>query len=140
MKNKLLLSILIIFTIFLISITCFASNTNLENELKDSINKSEHTIENAGETVKNIASDVGNGIQNAASDIGRGIENVFHASSNDMADSSGYAAARTSTDASSSGVSGISRTTWIWLIMGTVGIAIIALTWYYVTQNNELRK
>lgn len=142
MKNKLLLSILIILAILLTSIACFANNTNLGEELKDSGNKSEHTIQNAGEGIKNIASDIGNGIQNAASDIGRGVENVFHTGNTDGSHTAtnGYTATRTSTAGATTGMGGMSRTTWVWLIMGIVGIVIIALTWYYVTQNNDSRK
>ena len=145
MKNKLLLSILIILAIFLTSIICFANNnTNLGEEFKDSVNKSEHTIQNAGEGIKNIASDIGNGIQNAASDIGKGVENVFHAgttgNSPTTTSTDGYTAARTSSDVTATGIGGMSRTAWIWLIMGIVGIVIIALAWYYVTQDSHSRK
>lgn len=145
MKNKLLLSILIILVVLLASIVCFANNdTNLGEELKNSTNKSEHTIQNAGEGIKNIASDIGNGIQNAANDIGKGVENVFHAgttgNSPTTTSTDGYTAARTSTDSTATGMGGISRAVWIWLIMGIVGIIIIALTWYYVTQDSHSRK
>lgn len=146
MNKKILLCILTVLAIILSSIICFANdgNDNLGEELKDSGNKSEHTIQNAGEGIRNIASDIGNGIQNAASDVGRGVEDVFTTDNNsynsmDTAND-GYTATRTSTDGTNAGVGGMTRTAWIWLIMGIVAIVIIALTWYYVTQNNDTRK
>ena len=150
MNKKLLLTILTILSILFYSVVCFATNenTNLGNELQDSANKSENTIQNAGEGIKNMASDIGNGVQNVTSDIGRGIQNVFTTDNNtdtDMADmgatnTDGYTATRTTTDGANTGIAGINQTTWIWLIMGIVAIAIIALTWYYVTQNNDTRR
>ena len=34
-------------------------------------------------------------------------------------------------------VTGMSNTAWIWLILGITGIGIVALTWYYVAQDNN---
>ena len=47
------------------------------------------------------------------------------------AEDSGYSATRTST----TGNAGMTNSAWVWLIIGIVGIMIVALVWYYVAQD-----
>lgn len=156
MNKKVLISISLFIVLLLTTVSCFA-NINLESEIQSSANRSEETLQNAGDGIKNIATDIGAGIKDTAQGIGNGIEDVIDGSDNDhgtgtvtessneavgstemtIGESSDYAATRTSTDMLTGTT--MTNTAWVWLILGIVGIAIVALTWYYVSQNNDNR-
>ncbi len=139
MKNKILTTILLFIVLLLCSASCFANNdTNLGNEVQDSAQKSQTTLQSAGEGIKNIASDIGNGVQDAAQDVGRGVEDMFDGNDNMRASTGNYTATRTSTDGMTGGA--MTNTAWVWLILGIVGVVIVALTWYYVSQSNDSSK
>lgn len=149
MNKKIFTSILIVCTI-LLSTFCFANNTaTLGNEVSQSVNKSEDTIQNFGEGVRNVASDIGNGIENAAGNVGQGVEDMFdgnqdnNSQGNNSQDGNndGYVATRTTTDGGAGMTGGLmSNNAWVWLILAIVAVAIIGLTWYYTTQNNDNRR
>ena len=149
MKKKILSIFLIATVLLLFSTFCMATNENMGEQIQDSVNKTETTIQNAGENVRNVASDIGNGVQNAAQDFGRGVENMFDGNNDSQnttddnnnnnnavaQDNNGYNAERTSID----GLTGTTTTNtmWIWLILGIVVAIIIGLTWYFVNQGND---
>jgi hypothetical protein len=150
MKNKIFTAILLI-SLLLLSSICFASDTQLAalgNELHDSADKTKDSMQNVGKGLENLTNgvggamhNVGQGIQNTASTIGNGVQNAFTGMDNrnglgtlTATDNGGYTATRLSTDA---GANLMSNTAFIWLIMGIVGVIIVALTWYYVSQNND---
>ena len=49
-----------------------------------------------------------------------------------------YTATRTAADEGT--LLGMNATAWTWLIIGMVGIAIIALVWYYSMQHDTIDK
>ena len=145
MSKKFLTAILLFTAILLISVSCFATNTDLGTEMQDSADKTGETMQNAGEGIRNVAGDIGNGVQGMAEGIGNGIRDTAEGIGNgfqDMFDGDDantttggtYNATRTSADVT--GTTGITNTAWIWLILGITGIVIVALTWYYVSQDN----
>ena len=102
--------------------------------MSESTGKAENTMQDFGQGVMNFANDVGSGIKNTAEDIGNSMQNMFDGDNPNTTTGNDYNAARTSADAS--GTNGMANTAWIWLILGVTGIIIIALTWYYVSQDN----
>ena len=109
-----------------------------------------------GQGAVNIAEDIGHGAENVAHDIGNGVgnmvENARHAMENgtghllgmDDANRGTYGTFTSSEDASYTTYGGTSsnpltrfNSAWIWLIVGITGVIIVALTWYYVTQNAD---
>ena len=143
MNKKFLISLLA-FAFLLCSSVCFA--TNAGTEAKDSLQKSETTLENMGNGIKNIAQDVGNGIQGAAGSVGNSVKNMTDGNHNNTTNNArtttttgtgtdGYTATRTNANAG-----GMTNTAWIWLILGIVGIVIVAMTWYYVSQDNSNKR
>lgn len=140
MNKKLLISLLTLAFIFCSSV-CFA--TNVGTEMQNSVQKSGTTLENMGNGIKNIAEDVGNGVQGAASSIGNSMEDFFDMNNNNNDNvgdtakiaSDGYTATRTNTN-----VGSMTNTAWIWLILGIVGVVIVAMTWYYVSQDNSHKR
>ena len=141
--NKKFFAILLFFTfIVFICSTCYAS-TDFGGEMQDSANKTMNSMQNAGNGlmsfandvgngVKNMSEDIGNGIRDTADNIGRGVEDFFDGDNPNTTVNSTYNAIRTSTDATSSNMA---NTAWVWLILGITGIIIVALTWYYVSQD-----
>ena len=159
MNKKILTAILLFVVLLFASVSCYA-NTNLGTEMQDSANKSQTTLQNAGNGIQNIASDVGNGVQGAAQSIGNGIQDMFNGNDGTVTDSENeavgigtdnnnnentgmgatgttgdYGATRTATDRITGTT--MTNTAWVWLILGVVGVAIVALTWYYVSQHND---
>ena len=53
----------------------------------------------------------------------------------DMGETGDYTATRTATDRITGTT--MTNTAWVWLILGIVGVVIVALTWYYVSQYND---
>lgn len=140
MNKKLLTTLLLFIVLLFCSVSCFANtDNNLGSEMQDSANKSQTTIQNAGEGIRNIASDIGNGVERAAQDVGNGVADMFDgndgAGMGTDARTDGYTATRTSTDRLTGTT--MTNTAWVWLILGIVGVVIVALTWYYVSQNND---
>ncbi len=145
MNKKFLTSFLVFIVVLLISATCFATNTDLGTEMQDSANKAGESMQNAGNGMMNMANDIGNGIQDMAEGIGNGIrdtaqgigagvEDMFDGDDMNTTTGTNYNATRTSADVT--GTTGMANTAWIWLILGITGIVIVALTWYYVSQDN----
>mgnify|MGYP005794948569 CR=1 FL=1 len=153
--NKKMLASLLVFALLLFSSVCFA--TNAGEEVQNSADKSKTTMENMGQGIENMAQDVGNGIQGAASsvgnavqgaasDIGNGVQDMFDGNDNTQnsttgvesmgTDSTGYSATRTSASLSD----GMANTAWIWLILGIVGVVIVSLDWYYVSQDTTRKR
>ena len=144
MSKKIFTTILLLVTFLLISATCFANDTDLGTELQDSANKTGESMQNAGNGMMNVANGIGNGMQdmaegfgngirNTAEGIGAGVEDMFDGDDMNTTTGSNYNATRTSAD--TTGGTGMSNTAWIWLILGITGIVIVALTWYYVSQD-----
>lgn len=141
MNKKILTAVLLFATILMLSVSSFATNTDLGTEMQDSANKTGESMQNVGEGVRNVAGDLGNGVQNMAEGIGNGIQgavngigNMFDGDDANTTTGGTYTATRTSADVA--GTTGMTNTAWIWLILGIVGIVIVALTWYYVSQDN----
>ena len=145
MKRKIFITILVFALSILCSTISFA--TDFGTEIQDSANKTGESMQsvgngvmnftnNVGNGIKNVAEGIGNGIRNTAEDIGRGVESMFDGDNPNTTSNSSYNAVRTSTETDFSNAgSGMANTAWIWLILGITGIIIVALTWYYVSQD-----
>lgn len=129
---------LIIFSFFSISfannLTNDAKNTagNIGNALANTSNDAKGAIKKAEDTVENGAKNIKNAISNTAGTVTNGTENTVADMSGRLTNNDTYTATRTS--ATNSGFLGMSSTSWTWLILAIVGIAIIALVWYYGSQ------
>ena len=139
MNKKFLVGLLALAFICCSSV-CFATNAGAE--VQNSAQKSGTTLENMGNGVKNVVQDIGNGIQGAADNVGNGIKNVLDGNHNNTnagvatrTGTDGYNATRTNANAG-----GMTNTAWVWLILGIVGVVIVALTWYYVSQDNSRKR
>ena len=117
---------------------------NAENTINNSINKTENTLSNAGNEIK----DAGNSVMNAAENVVNGATGAINKitedrntnttpnnnNNNNNMGNRNYTAQRTATEGT---LLGMNATTWTWIIMGLVAIAIIALVWYYSMQTTD---
>ena len=129
---------LILFSFFSISfannLTNDVKNTagNVGNALANRSNDAKGAIKKAEDTVENGAKDVKTAISNTAETVTNGTESTVADTSGTLTNNDTYTATRTS--ATNSGFLGMSSTSWTWLILAIVGIAIVALVWYYGAQ------
>lgn len=149
MTKKTLLSIFVLLTLLVLSSCVFAAN-NVGDELRDSWNRTEQTLNNVGGAVSNTVSDITNNNNNnnnntnsnnsgndAGTDNNRstngtaGVTTMMNTDGND-----GYTATRTATTNTGNGISNLAMT---WIILAITAAIIVALIWYYGTQNNETR-
>lgn len=129
MAKKIFISLAIIFLSLCCSV-CFAaennSNVNLGEEITDSLDK-------AGSSVRNVADDAMNEVDGRDRNNNNNTENRnSNTAKNGFTNS--YNAVRTSVDEVATG--NMSTTTWIWIILAVAAIVIVAMVWYYATQNN----
>ena len=148
MNKKILLSV-ILFTAFVFSINyVFAANNiaqdaanmtqDATNAVTDSINKTGNTMQNAGNAVMDAANNVIDGTAGAINTMTEDRNtNTTPDNNNNMStgnNNGNYSTTRTSAEGT---LLGMNATTWTWIIMGLVAIAIIALVWYYSMQTTD---
>ena len=134
MVKKVLIITTILSAILFISFsTCFAveNNMSMNTMARDMKNMSagiEGGMQSVANGVGNVTRDLGNGAMNVVNGISEGIQNTAVATT-----SSNYNASRTSTAT----VLGMNANTWTWLIVGILGVAIVALVWYYGKEHSQ---
>lgn len=142
MRKKLLFSILtFISLIFSFSFVFAADNMqDASNTIRNAVGGAENAVEDAAEGATDAAKDAANTVTDATKNTVDNAENAVKDDNSNqsvvesMTNDDNYTATRTSADAT---FMGMNATTWTWLIMGIVAIAIVALVWYYSTQLTE---
>ena len=135
----------------MISSLIIGSQNIYANEAKDTVNNIRGAVGTAEDTVENAARDTagairegfntaGEATQNMIDDAKNGMDNNMNDDRNNDNDGiagygvdngDGYTAQRTSADA-------ITGTGWTWVVLALIGIAIVALVWYYVRQDQTV--
>lgn len=147
MKKKFYIVTLLIVSMLILSFSyAFAANEpQAVQDIRNVVGGAENVVEDAGrgivDGVRNVTSGGENMMENAARDIGNGVQDAGNRVTGAMTDDN-YDATRTttrSTDINNSEGTflGMNGTTWAWLIIAVVAVAIIALIWMYVRQNNN---
>lgn len=132
MKKKFLISTALLIAIFALSASYSFATSNMVN-----------TVENGA---KNIASDVGgaissgvgatkNTLENAGDMISNGAQNVTSGATGATAQTTTNTYTATKTSTANVKVAGMTATGWAWLIVGILGVAIVALVWFYGSQH-----
>lgn len=126
--NRKIFSIILILSL-LISICSFSFAAT------EALNSTKNAVMNVGNAIGNGVKDVANGATNLGKDAVNTTKSagnsIVGATSSMNKDGMDYTATRTAT---SNNVMGLSSTAWTWLILGIVGIVIVALVWYYGAQ------
>lgn len=155
-KKVLTLGLLFVLVVFS-STFVFAESAG--NEMQDSWNKTSETMGNVGNAVANTASNVGHAVANTfGMDKNNNNDNNNNSTNNNNTNSNNnstngtmgvttnfntntngtgnYDTARTATTANNN-VGGLSNMAWTWIIMGITAAVIVALIWFYATQQNN---
>ncbi len=145
MKKKTLIAIITLFAVILFGVASFASNNNMGS---DAVNGVRNFVGGAENVVEDAAKGIAGGIREGISDVENGAEDASRTGGNNMqgamtSDNNGtngtdrnYNATRTATTGTTDNTFlGMNETVWAWLIMAVVGVAIVALVWYYGKQN-----
>ena len=147
MKKRIFVSMAILISIIFSFSLCFAANplTDASDSVKNAVNKTEDTVENAANDVGGAMKKSTNKAENTMNNVGNsaiGMENNTEKNMNNKASSSRndtYTATRTSAEGNETFM-GLNATSWTWLILGIAAIAIIAVVWYYsnqITSNHD---
>ena len=141
MTKKIILTFII--TIFALFVTTYSFATdeikedtmNAANGIRNTVGDIENTVENTVKDAGNAVREGTNDLENAGNDVTSGMNNNLSTSTstNNQESNNGYSASRTSTGSET----GINSTMLTWLILAIVAVAIIALIWFYATQNNH---
>ncbi len=124
MKRKfLLISTLLIVLLSITASTVFANNAlnTIGNVAEDVTSAAGNVLTTGVDAVGNTVDDVATGITNMGNNNRSGNGNT------------GYTATRTNTNAT---WLGMDATMWTWLIMAILGVAIVAMIWFYAKQDN----
>lgn len=134
MLKKSLLILFIIFSIICISSICFATD-NTANNVKNAVTSGTNTIIDGA---TNLAEDVRNGVGHVEDGVEGALKMDNNAKRTTTTDVAGdYTATRTATTTATGATAGTNNTTmWIWIILAVAAIVIVALVWYYGSQNN----
>ena len=132
MKNKILTATLVLVAILFFSV----SLSFAENPVQGLVNGTENVVKNAGGAIANGTQHVVNGVEHGTGATANATHNTATALTTGTHNNN-YAATRTSTGTNARFL-GMTANMWTWTIMGIVGVATIALIWYYVRQNNAI--
>ena len=155
MNKKLFYSvtILLILTLFAFTISYGAENmiNDAVNDTKGIVNGAINGIEDAAEVggnfigdvgrtagniTENVVSGAGNLVEDGKNTLESGIDNMANTATTPMTDfGSTYTAQRTSTTTPT--FLGMNADAWSWIIVGVLGIAIIALVWIYEKEHSS---
>ena len=140
--------IILMLAAFLTAILCntfvFAADENVIRDAGSSISNVAH---DAGSTIKNGVEDatagIKNGIENIGNNVKNGAENIGNTMENGLDRATGsinnnnnnYTATRTNTQYGA--FMGMGPIAWTWFSLALAGIIIVALVWYYGTQNKN---
>jgi len=131
MKKKFITAGIIAIILFFSTTFCYGAQTDnnqesqnmdLGNQITESMNKVERSAENLTNNIKN--NNMVNDMRNGINDIGNGVR-------------TDYDAARTSAQTTLNNGTNMTETTWIWIILGVVGVVILATVWFYAMQNSS---
>lgn len=114
---------------------CFATDdamSNFGNGVKDTAKEGVNVISsgagNIGNGIGNVANTVGGAIKTGMGNMGNAVSDMANVDNNNY---DTYTATRTSAEINN----GMSATMFTWIVISIATIAIIALVWYYGTQN-----
>lgn len=146
MKKKFYTIALLIVSILVLSFSyTFAANEpKAVQDIRNVVGGAENVVEDAGkgivDGVRNVTSGGENMMENAARDAQNSVQDAGNRVTGAMTGDN-YDATRTTTrsatNANEGTFLGMNGTVWIWLIIAVVAVAIIALIWMYVKQNNN---
>ena len=145
MKKKHLIITSIVFSILLILLSCNIFASGVTDEMKKSVDKTQNSVKNAGNIIENATNGAANTAKNMVDDAGNKIENGMETGENMMQNVAGNMTYDTTgnyntTQTSANETASMTSNVWLWMILATIAIVIVALVWYYTSQTNNSNK
>ncbi len=145
MQKKFLMSISLLSVILAFSFSYSFANTNIMNtvgsDIKDVASDAGNVISDGANVVRDVVGQAENGVENVASDVFGGANaNRSNTTMMGGTNDNDYDATRTSTRAVAADTDtflGMTANAWTWLIMAVLGVAIVALIWFYSKQHSD---
>ena len=135
MKKKFLfISALLIALLSITASTVLANNAlnTIGNVAEDVTSTAGNVLTTGVDAVGNTVRDISNGTMKAENNVAAGVTNM-NDNNRSGNRNTGYTATRTNTNAT---WLGMDATMWTWLIMAILGVAIVAMVWFYAKQDN----
>ena len=139
-KSIFTISFIVIALFFSFSIVYATENNaeNVKNNVVDTVNNTENVVKDtatgAAGAVKNGLNTIGNKTQEMTNNVKNAGNDMMNTTDNT---NTNYTATRTATEENVGTTTGGYNNVWTWIIVGIIAIVIIALIWYYVSQNNR---
>ena len=140
MKKKFFILSTLIFSFLFFTSTATLAADNTMNVIGDGarnvVNGAENLVTKGVDATKNTVNDISKGVGDTMNSEKNTTQNATRNNSNN------YSTQRTATrtTANNGMFAGMNAMTWSWIIMGILGIAIIALVWTYGMQYDKERK
>lgn len=139
MSKKIFFTLLLI-SLLMLNVCCSFAATGVGNTVKEAGNTAGNVISGATGAIVDGARGLTKGASNMMNDMSNANGDTENDATNTLATTDGmfdnadgdYTATRTATG--NNNLLGMSDTTWTWLILGAVGLAIVGLVWYYGAQ------
>lgn len=106
---------------------------NIKNSAQNASDAMKNGTQNMENSMEKGTQNAGNAIKDGAQNVGNTLENV----ANNITNPGNYNAERTSAENQNAGDTFMNSTTWAWIIIGIIAVAIIALFWYYMVQSRK---
>ena len=135
MKKKfLLISALLITFLTIAASTVMANNTlnTIGNVAEDVTSAAGNILTTGVDAVGNTVDDISKGTMKAENNVAAGVTNMGNNNRSGNG-STNYTAVRTNSNAT---WLGMDSNMWTWLIMAILGVAIVAMVWFYAKQDN----
>lgn len=135
MQKKFLISVSLIIAVLAFSFSySFATNNpvnTVEDAAKGITSTAGNVIERGVDATKNVVGGAVNGTENVVNGVAGTTHNKTNTTIMGGANNN-YSATRTSADTAT--FAGMTATGWTWFIVGILGVAIVALVWFYGRQ------
>lgn len=144
MKKKTIIAMVTALSVIFFGISYSFAANNIGQEAVDGIRNvvggAENVVENAASGVVNGVKDATHATENTAGNVMNSASRTISGAMTSDNNNGNYTATRTSATSNNYTLFGMNSTTWAWLIMAILGIAIVAVVWYYGKQNEVSSK
>lgn len=132
--KKIFFSITLVLTLLLAApISSYATNNDMDaigNGVRNIINNAEDKMEDGAKNITQKSKDTTNSMGDAAGKAGDAIKNT----AKDMKNGVEYTAKRTASETENAANNMMNPTTWAWIVIGVLVVAIVAIFWYFIAQ------
>jgi len=146
--KKLSFSILLVLTLALaMPISSYATNKDFEaigNSMKNIVENAGNAVEDGAKNASDRSKEATNAVEDAAGKAGdnmkKGMEDVknnVQGTAESMKNGVEYTAQKTAAETENMSNNLMNPTTWAWIVIGVLVVAIVAIFWYFMAQSKK---